>query len=212
MHLYIKMSEVKKNNFIILSYNSTQKKIESPHDFEVLENEFIINFNEDKKKSFNFYYLNEDKKIQLTINMNNTDFESALTHLTEKDNPILYIECKEKEKISISVKKSESEKEEKKIEGNNSSIEGSIVVSQREKDSVEDNNTIVGGTIVISQRVIEGKELSSSSLEIKESESLKEDNNEKNKENEDKESVKENDEKKMKMRRISKMKKIINSI
>ena len=135
------MSEVKKNNFIILSYYSIQKKILIPNDFTTLENEFIKNFNEDKQRSFDFYYLVEDEKKKLTNLMTDTDFEFAIKEITEKGNSILFIECKQgenekkietKENKAIAIKKPESGEENKEVE-NNKIIDGKFGIFQSVK-------------------------------------------------------------------------------
>jgi len=80
------MSE--KKDFVLLEYNGEQKKINIPNNIEELKNEFFKEFKEDKNKSFNFSFTDEEN-MDIEIDSSNIAFSNTIDEIRGKEKPII---------------------------------------------------------------------------------------------------------------------------
>ena len=111
------MSEDKdNNNYIILKYNSIEKRIEIPEeiDFDKLQKLFFENFNEQKNEKFEllYIYLDEDGDQVTLNNLSDSDFTVSIEFI-KKNNVIINVEKEEINDKKDEIQEKEGNKENK---------------------------------------------------------------------------------------------------
>ena len=111
------MSEDKdNNNYIILKYNSIEKRIEIPEeiDFDKLQKLFFENFNEQKNETFVllYIYLDEDGDQVTLNNLSDSDFTVSIEFI-KKNNVIINVEKEEINDKKDEIQEKEGNKENK---------------------------------------------------------------------------------------------------
>jgi hypothetical protein len=156
---------LEKKDFIFLEYNGEQKQINIPNNIEELKNEFFKEFKEDKNKSFNFCFTDEEN-IDVEIDKGNIDFPNTIDEIREKEKPIInaYISRQTSNEINYKVPENSVEKEnEVTIKRANKVYESNIFEDQN-KSSTESINNLSNSSEDFTQKLNSIKQMTDHNL------------------------------------------------